>query len=352
MKKFVLTAMGVVAMMSSLASCSNEEPMPVPGNPNAGTIPSVVTGGELQTVTFTGNMPRGVHARSWAVNDVTELVCGIFDTEGTLVIEKTYSGTELAEIKSADKFSVKFNLAKNGKYRAFFWAHRGGEGFYEISLSRHKVDIADHLIIFDNDAIREAWMYDDPTVISPAEQTSYDIILKRPFAHVRLASNQMEDPAVKNLYRSGVTVIFGAAGTERWERKLPTSYDFWTGKTVDSSYDLLDLTDWMPSASLNNVIDGYQTLFDHYFFVNREGSTIDASFALDDTHACDYQTQEGGGQYFKSVAVGQTLYKQNCRYTYLDNGGEGGEGGGIFGSQTSFTVTVDDDFDNSSDTTL
>ena len=207
--------------------------------------------------------------------------------------------------------------------------------------------------IFDNDNLREAWMYDAQSVISPAEHASYDITLKRPFAHVRLASNQMDNPAVMNLYRSGVTVIFGVQGTQRWERKLPSQYDFWTGKTIEHNDDIIDLTDWSESKLLNNHIDGYSTLFDHYFFVNREGSSMDVSFALDDTYACDYQTQEGGGQYFKSVAVGQTLFKQNCRYTYLDNGGESGDGGGgIFGSQTSFSVTVDDNFDNTSDTTL
>lgn len=339
MKNFLMAALGAVALMSSMTSCSSEEPT------------SPVTPNESTTVSFTGISPQGFHSRSGLEELMSRLICAVYDTDGNLVISKEYVDQELAAITSDGKFSVQFNLVKNGKYRVFFWSDVTSDGEkYDVDLTNHKVSTR-HLDIAENDFFRAAFMYDDPTPIVPEQQTEYNITLRSPFAEVRLASNQMNTPTVKNLYPDGVYCVFGTPGTERWERSLPNIYDFWTGTASSDSDGLLDLCEF--HQDYNNNIEGYATLFDHQFFVNRSGSALDASFALDDKPACDYQMQEGGGRWFKSVSIGQTVFKQNTRYTYLDNGGEGGDGGGgLFGSQTSFSVVVDDSFDSSAEIVL
>lgn len=339
MRNFLMAALGAVALVSSMTSCTSEEPS------------SPVTSNEATTVSFTGIAPKGIHSRSGMEELMGRLICAVYDTDGNLVLSQEYVDQELTAITSDGKFSVQFNLAKNGKYRVFFWSDVITDGEkYDVDLKNHKISTT-HLDTGDNDFLRTAFMYDDPTPIVPAQQTEYNLTLRSPFANVRLASNQMNTPAVKNLYPDGVYCVFGIPGTERWERSLPNIYDFWTGTASSDSDGILDLCEF--HIDYSNEIDGYLTLFDHQFFVNRSGSALDASFALDDKPACDYQTQEGGGRWFKSVSVGQTVFKQNTRYTYLDNGGEGGDGGGgLFGSQTSFSVVVDDSFDSSSEIIL
>ncbi len=349
MNKYLLGVTGGLMAMAAMTSCSSEEPNPVTTLETPDCIPSVETSGELQTVTFGGMIPQGVHARGLAdyPSDQYHLTAAIYDLQGNLVLSEEYQ-----KVDATQSFSVKFNLAKEGQYRAVFIAETEHDTAWKTDLEAKTVSVgaANHSVQWRATEDLPLFIWDDPVVIKPSEQSSYSVVLKRPTAEVILLSNQMNEPAVANIFKSGINVAFGKQA-ESYGYKLAymnKSYNFWTGKAeADKGNAAVSSSMW--SAVTMPGYEGYTVLCKGQFFVDRgTGSSYNLAFGL---------TPSDNSANPIPYSLGDINCKPNTRYYVVDkgsNGGGGGDepGGGLFYNVTTFSMDIDEEYSSDSSITL
>lgn len=350
MKKHLLGALGAFAAVVALSSCSNEEPVPAPVNEPTSALPSVTTDGELQTVSFDGTIPSGVRSRGIAdyAGNSYHLTAAIYDIGGNLVLSQEYNNVDATK-----NFSVKLNLAKDGKYRAVFIAQVTSGTIWDVNLEAKKLALksTQYSVSWRAKDDLPLFIWDDPVTIDPAVQTSYSVVLKRPLAEVVLISNQMSSPAVAAIFKSGTKVAFGSNAKSKGYQtaEMPKGYNFWNGTAEGTATgNPVDASEFA-SLSLPGY-DGYTVLCKGQFFVNRgEGSEYDVSFGL---------APKDGSASAIGHDLGKTTFKRNSRYVYVDNGGGGGQEpggdnpGGLFNVVTSFSMDINTDYDDDNDVNL
>ena len=342
MKKYLLGALGAMAFATLYSSCSSDEPVPAPVNESQTDIPSVVTDGQLQTVSFDGSIPVGVHSRGLAdlADNNYHLTAAIYDTSGTLVLSQEYDN-----IDSSKPFSIKLNLAKDGKYRAVFIAQAVVGTIWDVNLESKKISLksSEFSVSWRPKDDLPLFIWDEPTTIDPASQTSYSVVLKRPLAEIILISNQMSNPTVAAIFKSGTNVTFGSMAKNYGYQaaRMCKSYNFWNGVAEDESTGSPVNASMFASLTLPGY-EGYTVLCKGQFFVNRSnGSEYDVAFGL---------TPVDGSASTIGHDLGKTTFKRNSRYVYVDNGGGqepgGNEGGGLFNTVTTFSMDINADYDS------
>lgn len=338
MNKYLLGVAGGLMAIVTMTSCSSEEPNPMLSLETPSDIPSVETSGELQTVTFGGTIPQGVHARGLAdySSDQYHLTVAIYDLQGNLVLSEEYQ-----KVDASQSFSVKFNLAKDGQYRAVFIAETEYNTIWKTDLDAKTVSVsaANNSVQWRKTEDIPLFIWDDPVVIKPAEQSSYSVVLKRPTSEIILLSNQMNEPAVANIFKSGINVAFGKR-TEIYGYRMSymyKSYNFWTGKAEDEKVDVAVSSSLWSTVTMPGY-EGYTVLCRGQFFVDREtGSNYNLAFGL---------TPSDNSADPIPYSLGEINCKPNTRYYVVDNGSNGGggdePGGGLFYNVTTFSMNIDE----------
>lgn len=245
MKKKLIGMIAAIGMML-VTSCSTDETV-------------VVSNNDAQ-VTFSLGIKSGMNTR--AISDgtgINQLSYAIFDSQGNLV-----TSIENQELNNFP-YNTSISLVKGQEYTAVFWAWNQECKAYTMSEDMKSVTV-DYKEALNNDETRDAFF--KSVTFTLTENTTIDVVLKRPFAQLNVGITEEEWNTAEN---QGVVI----AKSKVEIKQAATTLNLMDG-SVEGSEDVTFTANSIPTENLMVDVDcdgnseTYKYISMCYFLANDE----------------------------------------------------------------------------------
>ena len=327
-KTLLLVAAAVTALFSA---CSSDE-----------VATNGATDGNMVNVTFNADFDQTLVTRGVAGESdgtaATNLYVAVYNKDKQLIEAISHIGTtnsQAIETVSGKAATVNFQLVKGQTYSFVFWAQNPNAttGAVVFDPTTGKVAV-DYSKITANDETLDAFTahVNDLTVTGALSQ---NVTLKRPWAQVNYGSAQADwDAAVA----AGITV----AKSKVTVNNVYTTLNALNGEVEGeaTTTDVVLAANTIPASATTQrtlTVSGteYQYIGLNYLLVGNEGqqSLIKA----------DLEIQKESGEVINTLAFSNVPVQRNYRTNIVGN---------LLTSQTQFSITLDENYDNESNNEL
>ena len=329
MKKTLFLA--VAAVTALFSACSSDE------------VASSANDSNVVNVSFSANFDQVMPTRSVSGDtdgtQATTLYVAVYNTSNELIPAISHIGTAAGGkdfvTVSGKTATVNFQLVKGQTYNFVFWAQNPNAtaGAVVFNPTTGKVNV-DYSKIKANDETLDAFTahVNDLTVTGALLQ---NVTLKRPWAQVNYGSAQADwDAAVA----AGITV----AKSKVTVNNVYTTLNALTGEVEGeaTTTDVVLAANTIPASATTQrtlTVSGteYQYIGLNYLLVGNEGqqSLIKA----------DLEIQKESGEVINTLAFSNVPVQRNYRTNIVGN---------LLTSQTQFSITLDENYDNESNNEL
>ncbi len=329
MKKTLFLA--VAAVTALFSACSSDE------------VASSANDSNVVNVSFSANFDQVMPTRSVSGDtdgtQATTLYVAVYNTSNELIPAISHIGTAAGGkdfvTVSGKTATVNFQLVKGQTYNFVFWAQNPNAtaGAVVFNPTTGKVNV-DYSKIKANDETLDAFTahVNDLTVTGALSQ---NVTLKRPWAQVNYGSAQADwDAAVA----AGITV----AKSKVTVNNVYTTLNALTGEVEGeaTTTDVVLAANTIPASATTQrtlTVSGteYQYIGLNYLLVGNEGqqSLIKA----------DLEIQKESGEVINTLAFSNVPVQRNYRTNIVGN---------LLTSQTQFSITLDENYDNESNNEL
>ena len=329
MKKTLFLA--VAAVTALFSACSSDE------------VASSANDSNVVNVSFSANFDQVMPTRSVSGDtdgtQATTLYVAVYNTSNELIPAISHIGTAAGGkdfvTVSGKTATVNFQLVKGQTYNFVFWAQNPNAtaGAVVFNPTTGKVAV-DYSKIKANDETLDAFTahVNDLTVTGALSQ---NVTLKRPWAQVNYGSAQADwDAAVA----AGITV----AKSKVTVNNVYTTLNALTGEVEGeaTTTDVVLAANTIPASATTQrtlTVSGteYQYIGLNYLLVGNEGqqSLIKA----------DLEIQKESGEVINTLAFSNVPVQRNYRTNIVGN---------LLTSQTQFSITLDENYDNESNNEL
>ena len=329
MKKTLFLA--VAAVTALFSACSSDE------------VASSANDSNVVNVSFSANFDQVMPTRSVSGDtdgtQATTLYVAVYNTSNELIPAISHIGTAAGGkdfvTVSGKTATVNFQLVKGQTYNFVFWAQNPNAtaGAVVFNPTTGKVNV-DYSKIKANDETLDAFTahVNDLTVTGALSQ---NVTLKRPWAQVNYGSAQADwDAAVA----AGITV----AKSKVTVNNVYTTLNALTGEVEGeaTTTDVVLAANTIPASAatartLTVSNTDYQYIGLNYLLVGNEGqqSLIKA----------DLEIQKESGEVINTLAFSNVPVQRNYRTNIVGN---------LLTSQTQFSITLDENYDNESNNEL
>ena len=329
MKKTLFLA--VAAVTALFSACSSDE------------VASSANDSNVVNVSFSANFDQVMPTRSVSGDtdgtQATTLYVAVYNTSNELIPAISHIGTAAGGkdfvTVSGKTATVNFQLVKGQTYNFVFWAQNPNAtaGAVVFNPTTGKVAV-DYSKITANDETLDAFTahVNDLTVTGALSQ---NVTLKRPWAQVNYGSAQADwDAAVA----AGITV----AKSKVTVNNVYTTLNALTGEVEGeaTTTDVVLAANTIPASATTQrtlTVSGteYQYIGLNYLLVGNEGqqSLIKA----------DLEIQKESGEVINTLAFSNVPVQRNYRTNIVGN---------LLTSQTQFSITLDENYDNESNNEL
>lgn len=260
MKRVIFT---LLMMSALLLACSTEkETFPI----------------ETTEVSFDINIENAPLTR--AISDgtgATQLMYGVFNSTGELVIKKTVKDN-ITELISENGYSMSITLTKGQTYNVVFWAQNPDCDVYDVSDDM-KLTIDYEGV--NNDELRDAFFGTTGEFKVEGNRT-ITVTLKRPFAQVNVGAFPYDLEFAKD---HGVNIAVSSATIQGVANQL----DMLTGEAsgeveVEYSLNTIPTEDLVVDVNEDGKTEVYAYLSMSYLLASAEKTTHDMSFVFAETN--------------------------------------------------------------------
>ena len=329
MKKTLFLA--VAAVTALFSACSSDE------------VASSANDSNVVNVSFSANFDQVMPTRSVSGDtdgtQATTVYVAVYNTSNELIPAISHIGTAAGGkdfvTVSGKTATVNFQLVKGQTYNFVFWAQNPNAtaGAVVFNPTTGKVNV-DYSKIKANDETLDAFTahVNDLTVTGALSQ---NVTLKRPWAQVNYGSAQADwDAAVA----AGITV----AKSKVTVNNVYTTLNALTGEVEGeaTTTDVVLAANTIPASATTQrtlTVSGteYQYIGLNYLLVGNEGqqSLIKA----------DLEIQKESGEVINTLAFSNVPVQRNYRTNIVGN---------LLTSQTQFSITLDENYDNESNNEL
>ena len=329
MKKTLFLA--VAAVTALFSACSSDE-----------VATNGATDGNMVNVTFNADFDQTLVTRGVAGESdgtaATNLYVAVYNKDKQLIEAISHIGTtnsQAIETVSGKAATVNFQLVKGQTYNFVFWAQNPNatDGAVVFDPTTSKVAV-DYSKIKANDETLDAFTahVNDLTVTGALSQ---NVTLKRPWAQVNYGSAQADwDAAVA----AGITVAKSKVTVNNVYTTLNTLNGEVEGEATTTDVVLAANTIPASAATARTLTvsnTDYKYIGLNYLLVGNEGqqSLIKA----------DLEIQKESGEVINTLAFSNVPVQRNYRTNIVGN---------LLTSQTQFSITLDENYDNESNNEL
>lgn len=228
--------LGAGFMLLSLASCSNDMPVPSSGD----------------RMTFNVSLPEDVSSRAYGDGlSATNLFVAIYESgssDKTPMMSNFADGVkgDLIDITSLgnNKFTVSVQLVRGEEYDVVFWAqsYESSSTAYTYNAEEKTISVDYSKLVMNNEAPDAFYALENITGGSAQDK---DVFLKRPFAQVNVGASDYQE----YVNAAGRTIV----STSYTFSKVPTTFSLADGKAIATESDA-DIT-----YEYANIPDEYET---------------------------------------------------------------------------------------------
>ena len=265
MKKLILPVLAIGAI-STLASCSSEEPLGPGANDGKVTFNICLEGAQTRAFGET--------------TDCNEIYYTVFDMDGNVVLADEHKTAFGPGVNTA---TVELQLVANQQYQVIFYAHNNNSTFSSYANGVVSVNYGNgniHVNSNVDDAFINKQTYTPagatealPNQVFTADGNAKTVYLTRPFAQVNFGTNDLNNTAVQNILDNVSTEFTVSSG-------LYSTYSVLEEKAETEYTGAYTATTGKPQENTDFPVGGYSNLLSVYLLTAQTQDMIDATYTI------------------------------------------------------------------------